>query len=355
MASNDNKQGIKITLEDLASVTVPDAAAAPALAPKTAEGGGKVYGSINTGAEGAAPMEETRGSLYLQGWFYLGGAGLVGAFTGWAVCEHAFVDGQGHRWGNLWMLPLMVTFMCLGFAIAESLVERSTKKALLRGAMALPLGIVFGFIFDFIANLIYGIGLNFAFQAGVQSYRNPAWWLARGIAWMVFGVAGGVVYGIVGQSMKKAKYGVLGGLIGAGIGGVIFDPLSFLTHGGAVSRIVGFLIFGVSTVIAMGLVESALKDRWLYVTAGPLAGKQFILYKPQTVIGSRQESDIYLFKDQTVLPQHASIEINGARVQVRALGNVYIAGQPVASRVLQDGDLIQIGRYSFRYKERQRT
>src|SRR5579871_5465906 len=160
---------------------------------------------------------------------------------------------------------------------------------------------------------------------------------------MVFGVAGGVVYGIVGQSMKKAKYGVLGGLIGAGIGGVIFDPLSFLTHGGAVSRIVGFLIFGVSTGIAMGLVESALKDRWLYVTAGPLAGKQFILYKPQTVIGSRQESDIYLFKDQTVLPQHASIEINGARVQVRALGNVYIAGQPVASRVLQDGDLIQIG------------
>jgi pSer/pThr/pTyr-binding forkhead associated (FHA) protein len=98
-----------------------------------------------------------------------------------------------------------------------------------------------------------------------------------------------------------------------------------------------------------------LKDRWLYVTAGPLAGKQFILYKPTTVIGSRQESDIYLFKDQSVLPQHASIEINGSRVQMRALGNVYVSGQPAAARVLQDGDLIQIGRYSFRYKERQRT
>ncbi len=64
-------------------------------------------------------------------------------------------------------------------------------------------------------------------------------------------------------------------------------------------------------------MESALKDRWLYVTAGPLAGKQFILYKSETSIGSRQESDIYLFKDANILPRHAVIQINGARVQLR--------------------------------------
>jgi hypothetical protein len=354
MAGNNNKESIKITLDDLATITLPDSEA-PSAAAKPAESGGKSYGTINTAAEGPAEATDTRGSLYLQGWFYLGLAGLLGALIGWAICEPAFVDSRDHRWGNLWMVPLIVMFMCLGFAIAESMVERSTRKALLHGAIALPVGLVFGFIFDLVANVIYRIGLSMAFASGVQTNRNPAFWLARGIGWMVFGVAGGVVYGIVGQSPKKAKYGILGGILGAAVGGMVFDPISFITNGGAPSRVVGFLLLGVATGIAIGLVESALKDRWLYVTAGPLAGKQFILYKPTTVIGSRHESDIYLFKDQSVLPQHASIEINGSRVQMRALGNVYVSGQPAAARVLQDGDLIQIGRYSFRYKERQRT
>ena len=88
--------------------------------------------------------------------------------------------------------------------------------------------------------------------------------------------------------MKKTGYGALGGAIGALIGGTIFDPISFATHGGAASRAIGFGMLGLATGIAIGLVESALKDRWLYVTAGPLAGKQFILYKPRTVVGGSQ-------------------------------------------------------------------
>lgn len=350
----DNKETIKITVDDIAAVTLPEPIV-PAAASAAAPGSAKSYGTVSAAAEDLTGTPETKGSILLQGWFYLGSAGLIGALIGWSLCEHAFIDGMGHRWGNLWMMPLILTFMCLGFAIAESVVERSLHKAVIRAAMALPLGIVFGFIFDVVANVIYNINLHVVAEMGVQSYHNPAVWIARGIAWMVFGVAGGVVYGIVGQSAKKAKFGILGGIIGAGIGGCIFDPIAFMTHGGAVSRIVGFLFVGAATGIAMGLVESALKDRWLYVTAGPLAGKQFILYKPQTFIGSKQDSDIYLFKDQTILPQHASIEINGARVQLNALGNVYVSGQPASKRPLQDGDLVQIGRYSFRYKERQRS
>ena len=56
-----------------------------------------------------------------------------------------------------------------------------------------------------------------------------------------------------------------------------------------------------ATGIGIGVIESALKDRWLYVTSGPLAGKQFILYKPVTTIGSSQQCDIYLFKDSNIL------------------------------------------------------
>jgi hypothetical protein len=265
------------------------------------------------------------------------------------------MEETGHRWGNVWMVPGIITFMCIGFGIAESSVERSLQKALLRGLLALPLGVVLGFIFYFIANIIYNIGLGICASAGVQSFRNPAVWIARGIAWAVFGAAGGTVYGIVGQSMKKAKYGVLGGMIGAGIGGMIFDPIAMLTRGGGPSRAVGFALVGVATGVAMGLVESALKDRWLYVNAGPLAGKQFILYKSQTTMGSQQQADIYLFKDDKILAQHALILISGSRVQFRAMGPAYVGGSPVQTRILQDGDLLQIGRYAFRYRERHRA
>jgi Inner membrane component of T3SS, cytoplasmic domain len=150
---------------------------------------------------------------------------------------------------------------------------------------------------------------------------------------------------------------VLGGVLGAGIGGVLFDPIAMGTGGpsAALSRAVGFAILGLATGAMMGVVESALKDRWLYVTSGPLAGKQFILYKPQTSIGSDQQSDIYLFKDPAILPSHAVLMANGSRMTLRANGPVFVSGAPVSSRVLIDSDLVQIGRYTFRYKEKLRS
>jgi MFS family permease len=354
MTSGSDKQGIKITLEDLANVAVPEPQSAPG---STSPTGVRSYGTVTEAAAEQGPvLPEERGSIFLQGWFYLGIAGILGALAGWAIAEPGFVDGpHANRWGNVLILPLIIALMSFGFAIAESTVERSVKKAALRGILSLPLGIVLGFVFSFMAEIIYAIGVRICIDAGAQSQGNPALWIARGIAWMVFGAAGGLVYGIVGQSSKKGTYGVLGGIIGAGMGGIVFNPIAMMTHGGAVSRAVGFALVGVATGVGMGLVESALKDRWLYVTAGPLAGKQFILYKNRTAIGSRQESDIYLFKDPSILPEHAVIEISGVRVQIRANGNVFFSGHSIHTRVLQDGDLLQVGRYSFRYKEKHRA
>jgi len=352
MPSPSDSEGIKITAEDLASVKIAESAVATPVAPSSTT---KIYGTINQTAEQFVTIPQERGSILLQGWFYLGLAGMLGAIAGWAVAEPGFVDGPQHSWGNIVIIPVIITLMCIGFGVSESTVERSVRKALLRGALALPLGILLGFVFDMMAETIYAILLGLCYEAGAQTHRNPAVWIARGIAWMVFGAAGGVAYGIVGQSTKKGTYGVLGGALGAGLGGVLFDPIVMATHVGAVSRAVGFALVGLATGVGMGLVESALKDRWLYVVAGPLAGKQFILYKSETSLGSRQESDIYLFKDVNILARHAVINISGARVMLQATGLVLWAGQPVHSRVLQDGDLLQVGRYAFRYKEKQRS
>ena len=345
---------IKVTLEETERVTLP--VAAPTPPPQApAEGGARNYGNINA-AEPEAPVStEERGTFLLQGWFYLGAAGILSAVAAWGIAEPGFVDGDHARWGNLVMMPLVVTLMCCAFAVSESIVERSAKKAAVRLAISLPLGIAFGFAFDIVANIIYALGLGLISAMGVQTYRNPSWWIVRGIAWMVFGIAGGLVYGFAGKSAKKGRYGVIGGIMGAGLGGVLFDPISLAVNGGATSRVVGFALVGLATGVGIGFVESALKDRWLYVSAGPLAGKQFILYKPVTVIGSQQQSDIYLFKDTSIAPQQASIELRGSQVWLRSVTPIYVSGVPTQSRVLQSGDSIQIGRYAFRYHERHKS
>jgi hypothetical protein len=353
MASTDDKPTLKITLDDLASVELP--AQAPSGTMVATAPGAKQYGNIASPADGPAIATEEKGSIFLKGWFYLGAAGMVGSLVGWGIAEPFFSDQNSHTWADFLMLPMIVMFTCLGLGVAESIVERSGKKALIRGLLSLALGAVFGFIFDLAANLVYSILNAIIFSLGVQSQKNPAFWLSRGIAWAVFGVAGGIVYGLVDRSGSKTKYGILGGLIGAGLGGTVFNPISLATHTGSVSRAVGFGLLGLATGVAIGIVESALKDRWLYVASGPLAGKQFILYKPLTTIGSSQSCDIYLFKDPSILPQHGVIEMRGTQTFLRSSGPIFVSGAPARTRALQSGDLIQIGRYAFHFRERQRN
>jgi len=356
---NEDPEKIRITTDDLAGVQVDAPWPGVSTPPPNAAGapGPRQWGTISgvaPGPAGALAAEGAGGSFFLKSWVYLGIAGFVAAFLAWALCEPGFIDGERQRWGNYLIFPLLITAISVAFAVAESLVERSVQKAIARGLLALLLGIVLGFVFYFIANVLYSVGLSiFAQNIPEFSPSHPAWWLVRACAWMVFGVTGGIVYGIAGQSGKKCLYGVLGGMLGAGIGGFLFDPIALLTHGGAASRCIGMMIFGASTGLAIGFVESALKNRWLYVSGGPLAGKQFILYKPLTRLGSEQASEIYLFKDLSIAPTHATIELRGPHAALLATGPTFLGGQPVSQRVLRSGDVIQIGRYTFQYQEKQ--
>lgn len=362
MANTDDKPALKITLEDLAKVEVRGEAAGGAMSPVAA--GARQYGTIApAGAEPAAATEE-KSSIFLQGWFYLGVAGLLGAVVGWAIDEPFIHDGLRNGLQSmlpiLLVVPLVLIFMCLALSIAESIVERSLHKALLRAALSFPLGLVFAVIFMIAGGLVYQIGMEVCAYMGIdirtiEAHRNPAVWIARALAWMVFAAAAGVVYGLVDRSVKKGVYGVIGAVIGGGIGGLLFDPIDIVTHSAGLSRAIGFGLIGLAAGVAIGIVESALKDRWLYVAAGPLAGKQFILYKPITTIGSSQKCDIYLFKDNSILPQHGAIEMRGAQTFLRSDGPIFISGQPARMRALESGDLIQIGRYAFHFRERHRN
>src|SRR5579872_6523534 len=106
MASTDDKPALKITLEDLASVQLPSPVPAGNMAPTAA--GSKQYGNIAAPADGPAIVTEEKGSIFLQGWFYLGSAGMLGALAGWGVCEPFFVDSRSEaHWGNYLILPFV--------------------------------------------------------------------------------------------------------------------------------------------------------------------------------------------------------------------------------------------------------
>jgi Inner membrane component of T3SS, cytoplasmic domain len=352
---NEYTGKIRITEDEVRTARVDPPATSYAAPPpvSSAASGPRNWGSVSGGSSSVAMHALESGHFFLQSWVYLGLAGMAGAFLAWVICEPSVNDGEPDGFLGSLMFPLMIIAMSVGFAAAESVVERSLQKALFKGALGVVLGLIFGFLFYSVANFVYSFTYEVLEKLSVQiSAESPLQWLRRGFAWMIFGAAGGVVYGIVGQSWKKCLYGLLGGIIGAAVGGFLFDPISLLTGGAEASRAIGMMIFGASTGVAIGLVESALKDRWLYVSAGPLAGKQFILYKPSTRIGSDQSNDIYLFKDPSISPAHAVIELRGPVAMLLASGPTYVAGQPAKQTALRSGDSIQIGRYSFQYREK---
>jgi pSer/pThr/pTyr-binding forkhead associated (FHA) protein len=107
----------------------------------------------------------------------------------------------------------------------------------------------------------------------------------------------------------------------------------------------------------MGVVEEMLKDAWLRVEQGALAGKQFVLYKNPTVIGSSPKCEIYLFKDPGIEPRHAAIHVVQNRREIEDLSSpqgTFLNNQSIVRHRLQDGDRIRVGKTVFHYLEKRK-
>jgi predicted component of type VI protein secretion system len=103
------------------------------------------------------------------------------------------------------------------------------------------------------------------------------------------------------------------------------------------------------------LIENAAKGGWLKVTAGLITGKQFILYRNPTFIGSGPECPIYLFRDPKVGKRHAAVHIvlGGFEIENLPLGaDTLINGKSVKRARLRAGDVIQVGATKFLFQEK---
>ncbi|HEX4796889.1 MAG TPA: FHA domain-containing protein [Humisphaera sp.] len=248
---------------------------------------------------------------------------------------------------GLWGLMIAV---CL--SIAEPLAQHKYQRALTDGLAGALLGLMAGVAAAALSgHLVNWITATFANSS--DALRNSLKFAG------IFGVLGlllGIAWGLVSWNRKKLMFGAIGGLVGGLLGGALATAVLRLTGGSQeVANLVALLFIGGVCALGTGFIENAAKAGWLKVTTGIIAGKQFILYRNPTYIGSAPDCQIYLFKDPKVGKRHAAIHLTPAGIEIEDLPlgiETFVNGKPIKRAPLHNGDQIAIGTTQFIFKER---
>lgn len=244
---------------------------------------------------------------------------------------------------------LLGLFIGIGLSIAEPFVGHNAQSGMRRGLLGAALGTFGGFVCSLFINDIYH-----CLGGGVVTSNFAQQVFARGVGWSILGAFLAIAPGIAMRNPKKFLLGLVGGAIGGLLGGILFDPICRLADSDIPARCVNILGLGVGAAVATALLEEAAKQGWLKVATGVITGKQFILYRNPTVIGSSPNAEIYLFKDPTVAPKHAAVNGVGGEFLLTALNGatVLLNGTPVRQQRLRNGDQIRVGNTIFLFGSR---
>jgi len=230
-------------------------------------------------------------------------------------------------------------------AVAEPLTQRNLSSAVTNGSVAALLGGLGGLSS---AMFVYGLRRS----AGAHHLSEG---FVQTLSWAVLGLFLGAGAGVVMRNTKKLFIGIAGGILGGCIGGALFEPIRTLTDSAQDANLIALVAIGAIAGVGTGLIENAARKAWLRVIAGVLAGKQFILYRNPTFIGSAPDCQIYLFKDQKVGPRHAAIHIvpGGYELEDLPLGHATLINEePITKIRLSHGDRITVGSTVFLFQDR---
>jgi Inner membrane component of T3SS, cytoplasmic domain len=269
---------------------------------------------------------------------------------------------------GLLMFSAVAGMIGLVLGAVDGIITRQWQRALLGGFVGVLIGAVGGLFVSVFAGVIYVPLTNLASQqlgSGSSTSRAAGFMLqmiARMIAWTLAGCAMGLGQGVALRSKRILAHGFLGGVIGGMLGGLLFDPLDFVILGadkiGAdSSRLIGIVVIGISVGAMIGVVELLTRDAWLRMVEGPLAGKEFLIFRDTMNIGASPRSEIYLFNDDQVAPTHATLRVIGDETEIAARDKVHpllVNGHNVRASRLRHGDRIDIGKTSFVFEQRQR-
>ena len=310
--------------------------------------------------------------IIYSSWFYLAIASGLGALLGWALLEPFFDDmavaeGEHFPVAAILLFPVVAGAIGLFLGASEGIMCRNPSRAALCGLVGLGVGFGGGLISIFVGGFIMAIMKAIAFQfwdhprPGVMptGLALVILMMGRAAAWAVAAIPAGLGQGIALREKKIILNGLVGGVMGGLLGGLLFDPIAKLfeaSQRATISRGIGFTIIGLSVGLFVGLVEGWTKTAWLLMRAGPLAGKQFILFRDTTVLGSSPKAEVYLFKDEAIEPRHALIYNRGGRFEIEDCNShdgTYVNGVPIRRQALNHGDQVVLGKtvLEFQLKE----
>jgi hypothetical protein len=249
----------------------------------------------------------------------------------------------------------MTIAVCLG--IAEPAVERNWRGVVVNGSVAAVLGLLGGVVVSLFIDRFQVMVVSSIADAQSQWVREM---VSNSVRWGTLGLFLGLAPGVVLKSFRKMSAGATGGLVGGLVGGALIEVVNRMSGNNPhVSKLVAIGTIGLVAGLGTGLIENAVKTGWLKVTAGLIAGKQFILYRDPTFIGSALSCHIYLFRDPSVGKRHAAVHIvpGGFEIENLPLGSATLVNneQVDGRRKLRNGDRIQIGTTSMVFQEKVKT
>lgn len=324
--------------------------------------------------------EEIKTPFYLNPIFYYSLAALIAGVLVWAVSEPFFNDEVTNTNGIL-SIPFISDYLLFGpvagaiglfIGFAYGVANHNWKQAAYCGFIGMGVGLLATILTTFVAEIVYGFGQRIAIiiarenmvPEGEYPFRGISFFIlmcARALGWSIVSMGAGGGLGVALKSKKLLFNGIVGGMIGGLLGGFLFDPITriMFSYGteGELSRAIGISCVGLYVGFFTGLIENVSKEAWFLMQKGPLTGKQFILYKNTTIIGSSPKCEIYLFKDSAIAPKHASVTRSGNKYVIKdeeTESGIFVNGKRTPSALLQANDIITIGETVLKYSEKQK-
>jgi hypothetical protein len=250
---------------------------------------------------------------------------------------------------NLFWFSVVAISIGFFLSIADQAVGRNLRGVIVSGSIGLVLAMIGGIVVGLFINQLYTA------MGGGQTEQIGKQVVARSIGWAILGLFLAIAPGLVLMNWKRSLIGLVGGFLGGLIGGLLFDLVGSITGSAVVSRFIGIVSIGLIAGVGTGLIEAAAKTGWLKVVAGLIAGKQFILYKNPTFIGSSPQCEIYLFKDPQIAPRHAALHRVAGGFDLEDLqggSGTFVNGRAVSRTRLRNNDQVQIGSTVFSFQEK---
>jgi MFS family permease len=158
--------------------------------------------------------------------------------------------------------------------------------------------------------------------------------------------------------LRKTLNGVIGGFIGGLLGGLPYGVLMTDPNLPRSNLLIGFVLLGLCIGLMVGIAQVILKEAWIKVEQGFRPGRELMLMKDETTIGRAEGCDLGLFGDNQIERQHARILVQDNRyvlTDTGTPGGTYLNDQRINGPTpLHSGDLIRVGKSVIRFGERQK-